>query len=520
MTFISPVVLDGIVSEEKLEELVSLGAEYPELDFKDKIDPSNTKDLIELACSVGSMGVLGGYLVLGVDNSGRPTGSLDSVSVKQYDEARLVPKLERYLSTPLQLVSAVHELAGHRVVVIFVGRHPAGCCFFKAVGQYSENGQQKVVFRKGDVFWRNGTRSERLDQIGFETVIRRRVEGERVKWLTEHQASQIEQREQVESALRGAVAAHAPLGAVTPDFDVAMLTRAVLEMARSDDRIAFDVLLDDAVSRGRRLIRDEDLSAEFDDLLDKLICVAAGLMRHGVEEWLSPVLRTLGHLFDEAFGETTGDEFGYMAQIPAQVIGPRVWLKIVERLVALGALAVRLRAWAAARAIAVYRSPKVPAYYGNWLRFGLTMASRASHLTQSDPGQPQREISLLSLARARVLALTCLNPDGIDSDEILSSVVTFDFLSNLAAVTASAATDSNVFYPSWARFRPKRLEVAVNEFLSDEEVRRSWTAAPDSEIRRALGVIGRVARDVGRGFDGFHTWEYDAPGIEAFLAQS
>jgi hypothetical protein len=35
----SPVVVDGVVNREKVAQLLSLGAEYPELDFKSRIDP-------------------------------------------------------------------------------------------------------------------------------------------------------------------------------------------------------------------------------------------------------------------------------------------------------------------------------------------------------------------------------------------------------------------------------------------------------------------------------------------------
>jgi len=34
----SPVVVDGIVSEEKVAELLALQTEYPELDYKSDID--------------------------------------------------------------------------------------------------------------------------------------------------------------------------------------------------------------------------------------------------------------------------------------------------------------------------------------------------------------------------------------------------------------------------------------------------------------------------------------------------
>jgi hypothetical protein len=53
----SPVVLDGIVSDEKLSELLALQAEYPELDFKVTLDVTTTEGAVELAES-GAAGAI------------------------------------------------------------------------------------------------------------------------------------------------------------------------------------------------------------------------------------------------------------------------------------------------------------------------------------------------------------------------------------------------------------------------------------------------------------------------------
>ena len=63
----SPVVVDGVVSDEKLSELLALQTEYPELDLKATIDLTSTRDVVELAKDVGAMQVGGGYIVIGVD---------------------------------------------------------------------------------------------------------------------------------------------------------------------------------------------------------------------------------------------------------------------------------------------------------------------------------------------------------------------------------------------------------------------------------------------------------------------
>lgn len=182
----SPVVLDGVVSDEKLSELLALQTEYPELDFKRTIDLSITRDAVELAKDVGAMQVRGGYIVIGVDQHGAPTGELDGADTRPFDEARLTPKMLQYLPSPLVLRTRVAERAGHRAVLIYVGPHPGGCAFFTSVGQYRDsNGRDVVVFREGEVFWRDGTRSVRMSQAGLEAVIRRRIGDAKDAWLAE-----------------------------------------------------------------------------------------------------------------------------------------------------------------------------------------------------------------------------------------------------------------------------------------------------------------------------------------------
>ena len=127
----SPVVLDGRVSDEKLSELLALQAEYPELDFKRKVDRAVTGDVIELAKDVGAMQVRAGYVVVGVDNAGVPVPDMNGIDTRGFDEANLVPKLLAYLPEPLEMRTVVLERDGNTVVLIFVGRHPTGCAIFR-----------------------------------------------------------------------------------------------------------------------------------------------------------------------------------------------------------------------------------------------------------------------------------------------------------------------------------------------------------------------------------------------------
>ncbi len=80
------------------------------------------------------------------------------------------------------------------MVIIFVGPHPAGCAFFRAVGNYQRNGRDHTAFREGDVFFRDGTRSSRMTQVGLETVIARRVAAAKAEWFEEQRELRRQER--------------------------------------------------------------------------------------------------------------------------------------------------------------------------------------------------------------------------------------------------------------------------------------------------------------------------------------
>jgi LDH2 family malate/lactate/ureidoglycolate dehydrogenase len=65
-----------------------------------------------------------------------------------------------------------------------VGRHPSGCAFFRADGQYVRSGREVVASRAGDVFWRDGTRT-RTPKRPFAGAIRRGHRGSAIAIVAE-----------------------------------------------------------------------------------------------------------------------------------------------------------------------------------------------------------------------------------------------------------------------------------------------------------------------------------------------
>jgi hypothetical protein len=507
----SPVVVDGIVSDEKLSELLGLQAEYPELDYKRFVDPGVTRSAVELAKDVGAMQVRGGYIVVGVDGQGAPTGEVDDVDLRRFDEANLVPKLRRWLPEPLSLRTRVADRKGHKVIVIFVGPHPSGLAFTTADGSYQrDDGEEVVVFRFGEVFWRDGTRSARMDQRGIETVIEQRIQREKESWLVEQEGIRRRERAELETAREGRRAVEAPLGSVNLDMSAGELTAAALEFVRHDDSIGLRRLLNDAVDRARALIDRDEIEVELGDLLDKLTCLAATFLEYDEREWFDRVVALLANIYSLPVGEGDAQRLAYATSIPPTTRAPRVWLEIVRRVYGLGALAVRRRQWTAVRTLTVEHPEGFSDYDAYWLRHALTMASRAQHLYEQRDDRTV-ELSLLSLARSDIERLACLRSDGLagEDEAILSSLAQFDLLTNLVAVVDYGRPHPGAFYPNFARFGQQRVDPIVDRLLCDTAMRGVLGLESDTDFAVALGVVGEGARNEGFRYGGFFGW---APG--------
>src|SRR5262245_40787774 len=131
-----PVVGEPVVNREKLRELLALQTEYAALDFRSACDLAVKRDEVELAKDVGAMSVRGGFLVIGVDPYGGPTGKLISDQANLFDEPPLRSRLLKWLPDSLELCAQTHDVNGQQVALVYIAPNPAGCAFFRADGQY------------------------------------------------------------------------------------------------------------------------------------------------------------------------------------------------------------------------------------------------------------------------------------------------------------------------------------------------------------------------------------------------
>lgn len=163
----------GSVDTEALSQLLGLGGERDWLDFKSQCDLSEKRDQVEITKDIAAMMMTGGYLVIGADDHGQPTGEPKHLDL--FDPAKLYAKVAKYVSKPFDLRVGIHPYQGQTFVLIYVAPHPDGFCVFERDGAYLDpvTGKPRMVFRAGQVFARHGTSSEPWNQGDIAAIKRR-----------------------------------------------------------------------------------------------------------------------------------------------------------------------------------------------------------------------------------------------------------------------------------------------------------------------------------------------------------
>jgi predicted HTH transcriptional regulator len=231
------VVVEPIVTSEKLRALLAEQCEHSSLDYKRPLNlaKGNAEGIVELAKDVAAMQSepMGGYLIIGADDHGRPVAGLTPELAAHFDDATLRQKLGKYLTEP-EIRVGEHEVDGNRFVLIYIAPSSAGWCIFRAPGEYEENGKKKYVFRIGDVFVRHGTRSERWTDGDRERIIEQEMERRKEVWrsgLTE------ELVKQVNLGLAVSSLKEMPVAAMSWDLDAESFKDLVIELLRRNDDI-------------------------------------------------------------------------------------------------------------------------------------------------------------------------------------------------------------------------------------------------------------------------------------------
>jgi hypothetical protein len=461
--------------------------------------------------------VEGGFIVIGADSQGRPTSRFTEDQAKLFDEAALRAKLAKWIPEPFELKVGVHHHGRSQLAVVYVGPNPKGCSIFYADGQYLKNGKQVTAFRAADIFIRHGTASERAQQHDLDRIFARaeQVWAERAR---ERFAADLERA--LAAAQTAQTATAGPAAALTWKVDGTTFTRLIVEQLRRGDDIPVRLLTDQMWRDSATLIRAGE-GNDLGVLLDRLVCLAAVGLELDRRLVFERALWTFVKVYEQGFD---GNGVPLLSVAPPRIAAQRLWVAVVERVIAVGALAVRQRDWVAVRDLALqaprgedHSNGRIEGHYGNWLRHALTQAARANLLDEDHQGR-KVPVSLLGRALAHASRLDSLRPDLLtDDDRLLSSICQFDLLACVVGISQGRRVGSAFFYANFARYFARRSEPAVRALLDDPSARAALFPENDQELADVLRALDEQAQREGFAFSGWMGFE--DPRIIRFLEQ-
>jgi hypothetical protein len=412
-----------------------------------------------------------------------------------------------WLPDSLELRSQVHEIHGKLVALIYVAPNPAGCAFFWSDGNHSDP-KKKPSFRAGDVYFRDGTQSRRLNQRGFEMVIEQRLASERQKWDEERSSDFRRLAAELRAGSEGQRVARGPAAEFNLSLDTDVLTAAAIELLRAKDSMPIRRLLTRSVQEARDLVERKSFG-DLESLLDRLVCLAATFLEVDEQEWFERTVAALLGIYGLPW------EQGPIGDQPPPDAA-RLWLAVIERVYALGSLATRLENWRGVATLIRQRDPRMHSIYPSWLRHAVTMAFRARLFDSHEPNHEVSKVSLLSLARGHVRRLECLRPDVSSEDErVLDSLTQFDLLASVVGAHANAGMQSRGFYTNFARFYSRRSDPIAERLVTDRALRDAVFPHDDEALAKALVNVAEMALQESAMYDGWSGYETEP--VQAFI---
>lgn len=495
------------LTQETLATLLNEGTERAGLDYKRRCDLSSNEEKIELTKDLGAMQIHGGYIVIGADDRGQPSGEVTPGHAKLYDLSALHQKVSRYLADGFEIRSTALTLDGNIFGLICVLPHPDGWAPFKANGNYRDKkGREQQAFRAGDVFTRRGSRSERWSH---EDVRHIRAEIRR----QEREAARRELQEDFlaiqRAASRAGRAATGPASTLSWKLDSDTLGDAIVEQLRADDDIPVLSLLKSTPRAAGELFACGDLDG-LRALMDSLTCVIARLIVIERPAYVERAVTAWQAIYNHTF-DPHGVDRTDLGMAPAQAR-----LETVSRILALGALAVRERQWRVARTLVARRVAAHDAdYWDNWLFHGEVSAARGNLLNDPDNRAGK---SPLVIAQEHILRLGCLRPDvDATAEAIITSLCQFDIVYAFVALSTPSGKRSGPFLANFGRWFAFRTDPIVVELINGGELRDVVFPDDDAELAGAIRSVAENARH----FSGLvHGWSgYEAQQIHDFLAR-
>ncbi|GEP49271.1 hypothetical protein MSA03_27790 [Microbacterium saccharophilum] len=486
------------VDLDRLRALLARGAESDDLDFKATWDPQRKAELIELCKDIAAMESLstGGYIVVGADDQGAPSGMFTAAPARDFDEQRVRSKIAAVLGEPIDLSAALHSIESNDFLLVGVGPNLDGMRIMSRDGEH----ESRTVWRAGDVFVRRGTSSVRWNHHEARGVIERVIAARKEEW-----------RRDIFETARTASPAFEPGGFVNVNVEMPAesFSAAIAELIRRGDEVGLDLLLrktiigavtivDTATGKDARAV-----ASELGDQLDRLDIIAALSARYAVGVTFARVVegyRTIYEAVDEDF-------------VSQPRLFPLGHKEVLMHLYAVGAVLVQERRWQDLATLV--RLTPISTHGGYWkslLRKAEVMVARAE-LLRDEEGTRTGVIEAAKPVSAHLFELIGESPPR----DLTNLLVEFDVYRGIANAGRDE-TDKLGAYTNFALYYAARAEPAFLTVLDDPLARAALFDGTDAELAAVYRHMSTTA--LGEAF-AYNGWDgFENPRLVSFAGTS
>lgn len=456
--------------EERVKALLAQGAEYEKLDYKKTFNILETRDIVEITKDIAAMlSSGGGWLLIGADDKGVAVSAFSDVLYDAFDEATLRSKLKKYLHEPLGITASTVKIDENNFALIECINHPDGFVILKADGQYPHSTKTKEVFRKGDVFVRHGSSSERWQQHDINRIVNGRVSKEKVEWLKDaelilarvsHATEPLIEKRRLKDLLRGlkdkisnSTLNHSDIKLVVDEISL-----TAIKSIHAEDENVFDICLKSLVE-----------------------CYSLGFDHRGrwrLDNSLNPV---------------------------------DVWYEILIHLPIIGGACVEAKRYESAKKLALQKVHGDDGrHYPNWYRHALTMSSRANR-TRKGHGALSATQNILHTDERYKDTL------GWSTEEGITYIVQFDYLAALVAVDSVGLVDTSAFYTSFGFYDKDRVTQMLIDILLDEDLRQKIFKSSPENVAFLIQKVDEVAQITSNYYWQQGDWKF---GLREFISKA
>jgi Putative DNA-binding domain len=504
--------VDRRTDYEKLVELLTF-TEGTHLEFKAELNLGSKEAKLKFVKDVVAMSNCppGGYILIGVDNSGDPCTRIGTIDRNAFDGARLGDLVRSYVEGRVDMQVAIHDHGEHEIVLIRVFPHRGGLPVpMSKVGNYpdpEDPSRQLTAFRQGELPVREGAANVPLRGSHWAVILSEYTREIRSQGA---ELAQAMLREFLDDRTRSRNEPASNTTAAVPlliDMDEPTFVATMEALLETRD----DVRLRRFLRTSAKPITSRASMGEFETALDKWTIFCARAL---YAERTDLVAMAIESLHDAYVG------------LGLSLDDTRKRLEVVIRIYALGRLAISEAAWEIIHALSLQpvRLQGGNYVYSSWIRYGQVDASRAN-LIPNDRGG-----FLISAARELLLERSAMRPD-IEDDEIppaakppaelaaddviLNALAQFDIA--YCFVVAAEGKHAAGYYPSSAALREHRSAPIADRIVAKADVReRLFPNSDDSEVARALADVYEMA---GRESSRYTMWWDTPPSVARFIEQ-